>query len=210
MDTLKNQVKNINEMVNSSQKRNEFNDRIARLTGRYQKIYNFEIRDKIGNEFWNNEADAFKHAFGSAVMSFEMGSLGSTLGGIQHEDATPDNPEDERNMDSWNNAAGRKIALQIKKKYGEKAFLEMPQRQKEDIIAHNVMVAMKNGDLITKPEDKRRYNYIKELPQHQIYNAGKTLIELSQKKQPKKASSNPNGWTEENPKLFLKVSIPVN
>ena len=34
------------------------------------------------NTTWNNEADAFKHAFGSAEMFFNIGNLGSLAGGI--------------------------------------------------------------------------------------------------------------------------------
>ena len=158
MSTFGNQIKTIKEMKNSEIKRKEFNDRMVKITNKYQKIYKFKIdKTRPGHEFWNNEADAFKHTFGSALMEFEMGSLGSLAGGIYHEYKTDNNPKDEWNMDSWNNREGRKIAEEIKKEYGEKEFRKLSQKEQEDIIAHKVMIKMKNGDLITNPNDKRRF-----------------------------------------------------
>lgn len=49
------------------------------------KKFGFETSPRQGHEFWNNEADAFKHAFGSADMVLNMGYLGSLIGGLHHE-----------------------------------------------------------------------------------------------------------------------------
>ena len=57
-----------------------FSNRMIYDTIKYQKKYGFEIGKN--NSTWNNEADAFKHAFGSAEMFFNIGNLGSLAGGI--------------------------------------------------------------------------------------------------------------------------------
>lgn len=179
MEILLNQIKNVNEMRNSESKRQEFNNRMHNITMRYHKMYGFEInKDDPKHPTWNNEGDAFKHTFGSALMAFEMGSLGSYLGGIQHEYQQRNNPEDEWNMDSWNNNQGRIIAEEIKKEYGEKYFRSLPQEKQEDIIAHKVMVKMKNGDLITHPSDKRVY---KSQSERAIYDYKKIKIRKKNK-----------------------------
>ena len=158
METLSNQIKNASKMATSEEKRKEFDDRMNRITSKYQKIYKFEVnKDKPGHSTWNNEADAFKHTFGSALMAFELGNLGSLAGGIHHEFIQRNNPEDEWNMDSWNNNQGRLIADEIKKEYGEKNFRNFSKEKQEDIIAQKVMDKMKKGDLITHPDDKRKY-----------------------------------------------------
>ncbi len=144
-------------MALNKQKQKEFNDEMVRKTWYYQKKYGFETNPRKGHEFWNVEADAFKHAFGSAQMYFKYGNLGSIIGGIYHENSTPNNPYNEWNMDSWNNDKGREIAQEIKKEYG-KNFYNLPQQKQDDIIASKVMSKMKKGELITKPKDSRQYN----------------------------------------------------
>ncbi len=133
-----------------------FNDEMVRKTQYYQKKFGFEIRNKKGNEFWNNEADAFKHTFGSAELYFKYGEWGSLLGGIYHEWQTPKNPQGEWNMDFWNNNQGREIAKEILKEYGNR-FMTFPQQYRDDIIASKVMQRMRRGELITHPDDKRIY-----------------------------------------------------
>lgn len=161
--------------MSSKEKQEEFNDRMVKATRKYQQIYDFEISNKKGHEYWNNEADAFKHTFGSALMVFEMGEFSSALAGAGHESNLPNNPKDEKNMDYWNNNQGREIAKEIKKEYGELNFIKLPKEKQEDIIAHKVMVRMKNGDLITKPDDDRKYDYRKEWVAERAYDLLKKL-----------------------------------
>ena len=154
---LRDEINQFIIMASNKQKQKEFNDEMVQKTWHYQKKYGFETNPRKGHEFWNVEADAFKHAFGSAQMYFKYGNLGSTIGGIYHENSTPNNPYNEWNMDSWNNNKGREIAKEIEKKYG-KNFYNMSQQKRDDIIASNVMSRMKKGELITKPKDSRQYN----------------------------------------------------
>ena len=139
----------------------EYNDEIVRKTWEYQKQYGFETNPRQGHEFWNVEADAFKHAYMGADLYFKYGDIGSTIAGIQHESQTPNNPKGEWNMDSWNNNQGREIAREIQKEYG-KNFENLSQRQKDDIIAAKVVERMKEGKLITNPNDDRVYKGIPE------------------------------------------------
>ena len=55
----------------------QFNDELVQKTGYYQKKFGFETSPRQGHEFWNNEADAFKHAFIGADMYFKYGDKGS-------------------------------------------------------------------------------------------------------------------------------------
>ena len=114
MKKLYDEIKKVLDMYNSQTKRKEFNEEMVRKTWEYQRKFGFETSPRQGHEFWNNEADAFKHAFGSADMALDMGQLGSIIGGIYHEKQTKNNPYGEWNMDSWNNNEGRKIAEEIK------------------------------------------------------------------------------------------------
>ncbi len=154
-------LKNFINMAINKQARKDFNNEMVRKTWQYQKKYGFETSPRKGHEFWNNEADAFKHTFGSADMYFNMGNAGSIIGGIYHENETYNNPYYEWNMDSWNNAQGREIAKEIEKEYG-KEFYNFPQQTKDDIIATKVMGRIRNGQLITNPNDTRKYNSLLE------------------------------------------------
>lgn len=156
MKKLKNEIDNFKRMAFDEFQRKNFNNEMVDKTWKYQKKFGFETSPRKGHEFWNNEADAFKHAFGSAKMSLNMGTWGSLAGGVYHESQTPNNPPGEWNMDSWNNDQGRKIVKDIYKEYGDK-FNSFSQDRKEAIIAAKVMMKMKNGELITNPSDKRQY-----------------------------------------------------
>lgn len=164
----------IYNMTTNKQKQNDFNDEMVRKTWHYQKKFGFETNQRQGHEFWNNEADAFKHAFGSADMYFKYGNVGSLGGGIMHEWKQSNNPRGEWNMDSWNNQQGREIAREIQKEYGDK-FMHLPQQQRDDIIAGKIMYRMRNGQLITNPNDQRKYkgfieNFVNDLKNIQETN----------------------------------------
>ena len=154
-------IKNFKEMATDESKRNEFNNEMVRKTWEYQKKFGFETSPRQGHEFWNNEADAFKHVFGSADMVLNMGYLGSLIGGLHHEFKTKNNPYGEWNMDSWNNNEGRKIADEIKKEYG-KNFDKLSDKEKDAVIATKVIMKMRNGELITHPSDERKFKGVLE------------------------------------------------
>jgi len=134
-----------------------YNDEIVKKTMEYQKQYGFELNPRQGHELWNVEGDAFKHAYMGADMALKLGQIPSLAIGIYHENETPNNPKGEWNMDSWNNRQGREIAKEIRKEYG-KNFYKLPQKQQDDIKAEKIMQRMRNGLLITSPNDNRKFN----------------------------------------------------
>lgn len=161
MSNFLRQNKDAYNFYKSKELQKEFNDKLVQKTGYYQKKFGFETNPRKGHEFWNVEADAFKHTFGSAEMYIKYGAGWSTLFDIGHEYQTPHNPQGEWNMDSWNNHQGREIAREIQKEYGDN-FMKLSQQQRDDIIASKVMDRMRNGQLITNPNDKRKYTGVTE------------------------------------------------
>ena len=151
------QTKSLIDFSKDQNAQSKYRDEMAQKTGYYQQKFDFETNPRKGHEYWNVEADAFKHAFGGADMYLKYGNIGSKLGGIHHELQTKNNPKNEWNMDSWNNQQGREIAKEIEKEYGDK-FRTLPRQKQDDIIAVKVMYRMKNGQLITNPNDSRKYN----------------------------------------------------
>ena len=144
----------------------EFNNEIDAKTKNYQKKYNFEIG--TGNHAtWNNESDAFKHAFMQAVLYHrackavpffkdQAGNVYSKTLGDYHEITGKETVSGENNMDYWNNEVGREVAKYVREKLG-KAADKLDDKYVEDMFAEEIMKRMKNGELITTPNDKRQY-----------------------------------------------------
>ena len=86
-------------------------------TKHYQKIYKFKLNNLKGHDTWNCEADAFKHAYGSALIALKFSNSISILIGLTHEiDGHFHNqPLNEENMDMWNNYVGREVAREIRR-----------------------------------------------------------------------------------------------
>lgn len=131
-------------------------------TAKYQKEYKFDI-GQGKHSTWNNEADAFKHTFMQTQLALMFGNIVAEQLGNKHErDGNKKNKQSkgEENMDLWNNYQGREIAREIIHEYGA---MQYPFSQKtKDIIAKKVMEKMRKGDLITHPNDTRKYeNLIK-------------------------------------------------
>ncbi len=136
----------------------EFNKEMYAKTKKYQKQYGFEIGTG-SYDTYNNEADAFKHAFMQAVAQFNWGGVISRIGGYYHEldGYLKNQPIAEANMDLWNNEIGREIGSQIKSTVALKRRSEYPQERIENMIAEEIIKKMKNGELITSPKDNRSY-----------------------------------------------------
>ncbi len=126
-------------------------------TVEYQKKYGFDIGTGE-HAAWNNEADAFKHAYMQAQLSLWVGKHAAKFAGDFHEwqgNKTMGQSKGEENMDSWNNEQGREIAKEIIHEYG--VLSTIPSQKVNDIIAEKIMQRMKDGQLITSPRDKREY-----------------------------------------------------
>lgn len=111
--------------------------------------------DPMGEGLVDNDVDAMRHAFVSGVYVLEFNEKTSELmgrlnefGNLNYSSSAPG----AENMDLWNNAAGRKVARKAKS-----------WRELYELL----LKAMKDGELILHPEDKRRYRgetFIKRRP----------------------------------------------
>jgi hypothetical protein len=108
-------------------------------------------KDKDGNfdefqvGYWNNDVDALRHAYVSAIYTYEynekiadyLGRANELFGNSSGKDG-----QSEENMDLWNNAVGRKIGRGSKSK---------------KTILQKVIKAFENGELIIHPKDTRTF-----------------------------------------------------
>ena len=92
--------------------------------------------------FHNSEVDAFRHAYTSGVYLLEFNELIADKLGQANEFFNLKNLEEDKNMDLWNNAVGRKYAKKVKNRYD---------------LAKLLYKALKNGELIVNPKDSRKY-----------------------------------------------------
>ena len=123
----------------------------------YQKQYGFDI-GKGEHATWNNESDAFKHAYMQAHLSLLFGKkIAKMLGDIHEKDGNKKMGQQfgEFNMDNWNNEQGRQIAKEMIREHG--IGVVIPSKKNNDIIAQKVIERMNNGQLITSPNDKRKF-----------------------------------------------------
>lgn len=91
-----------------------YNPMAVKAALKYSKKYGFDCGD---NTTYNNEADAFKHTFASALVSMEEGQSIAFLGGWYHEATNSSNDLGELHMDTNNNKVGRNIANELVKDY---------------------------------------------------------------------------------------------
>jgi hypothetical protein len=129
------------------------------------------LKDKSGNVdpsahgLVDNDADAFRHAYVSAVFTQEYGeNAARVFGNVNEMDplslySRTSNPG-AFNMDLWNNRVGRKYG---KKNKNRKTLLKM------------ILKALKNGELITDPADKRKFQGSSNFP-----NEKKPLVVVRQ------------------------------
>lgn len=139
-------------------------------TTKYQKKYGFDMGTGE-HATWNNEADAFKHAYMQAQLSLWTGKHISKALGDFHEfqgNKTMGQTKEEYNMDNWNNEQGREIAREIIQQYG--ILSTIPSQKINDIIADKVVKRMKEGKLILSPNDGRKYENYK----NNNYDSAKT------------------------------------
>jgi hypothetical protein len=101
----------------------------------------FEVTAENKDEFYNNDVDAFRHAYVSGVFTQVENSLIANLLGLYNE-IKGENPINQQNMDLWNNSIGRK--------YGKKA----EDRSK---LADLIKKALESNELIIRPADSREY-----------------------------------------------------
>lgn len=122
--------------------------------------------DSSAAGFSDNDADAFRHAYVSGVLTQEFSESTADILGRLNEYLTLDlysNSRDPRalNMDLWNNSVGRK--------YGKLT------KNRRDLLKQ-IHEALTRGELITELSDPRQYSGAKNDPQ----NASKPILVLAE------------------------------
>ena len=108
---------------------------------------------------WDDEIDAFRHAFMQAYITANSGAGSAKFLGDAYEkigDIMHTQPSGERNMDLWNNAVGREIGEEVKNETSHFQHLTT-QKMFEDMIADKIYNRIKSGDIITSPKDLRDF-----------------------------------------------------
>lgn len=90
----------------------------------------------------DNDIDALRHSYVSAVYVIEFGQQTAELLGRLNELDLRGNELKSRNMDLWNNSVGRSYGKKFKR--GEELFQAL-------------LKALKDGELIVTPDDSRKY-----------------------------------------------------
>ena len=124
----------------------------------YQEKFGFEKSSDPAHSTWNNEADAFKHAYMQAYSEYKQIPLSGILADLHERNGNKyeGQPSGEENMDKWNNNLGRQIGKELRDELKETKHF-FTEEQIKDFIAVKVMEKMKNGELITNPNDTRKY-----------------------------------------------------
>ena len=96
----------------------------------------------------DNDIDALRHSYVSAVYAIEFGQKTAELLGRLNEFDPRENEIRSRNMDLWNNSIGRSYGKKFKR--GEELFFAL-------------LKALKEGELIVTPDDSRNYKGAKSI-----------------------------------------------
>jgi hypothetical protein len=96
----------------------------------------------------DNDIDALRHSYVSAVYVIEFSHETAELLGRLNELDPRGNELKSRNMDLWNNSVGRSYGKKFKR--GEELFF-------------GLLKALKDGDLIITPDDSRKYKGAKSI-----------------------------------------------
>ena len=153
------QILNTAKMVgNQSETKRQIQKEMIRKSIDYSKPLNYKLGSP-SSPTWNSEADAFKHAFMSAILSKRYSIPVSNLIGTGHEveNLRKHAPITESIMDLWNNRVGRSIWKEVRKdlKGYENSFND---KFIEDYTAKKVVEKMREGKLITSPDNIRIFD----------------------------------------------------
>lgn len=108
---------------------------------------------------WDDEIDAFRHAYMQAYITAHQGEKVAKLLGDAYEkygDYTESQKASERNMDLWNNEIGRRIGVEVINEISHFKDITTP-KMFEDMIADKIYEKIKSGEIITNPNDTRKY-----------------------------------------------------
>ena len=146
-----NNYKKLYETLNNEEK-----EYILKKAMEYQKILNIE--NEGGG--WNDTTDGFRHAWGSAYLALKYNDLISNAATSAYEFMEHSyQPQEEKEMDIWNNKIRREIAKELSKEYKDidKTF----NRQSiEDLIAVKALEKIENNELMTSTANLKKGNLL--------------------------------------------------
>ncbi len=143
--------------MNTSKKiwsKEEFIQTMLKDTVKYQKQYGFELEN---GSAWNNEADAFRHAYMQAYLTLRFkDSIAKFLGDTHEKEGNKKHNQSkkEEQMDLHNNKIGREIGNEINKEY--KTTVNPDNDRIKDIMARKVIEKMQDGKLILDLSGRRQ------------------------------------------------------
>ena len=146
-----NNYKKLYETLNNEEK-----EYILKKAMEYQKILNIE--NEGGG--WNDTTDGFRHAWGSAYLALKYNDLISNAATSAYEFMEHSyQPQEEKEMDIWNNKIGREIAKELSKEYKDidKTF---NWQSVEDLIAVKALEKIENNELMTSTADLKKGNLL--------------------------------------------------
>ena len=142
----------------------DFTDIMLRDTAKFQEIYGLEVGSN--GSAWNNESDAFRHAYMQAYLTLRLGEIPAKILGKYHEiDGNMRNNQDraEETMDLHNNSVGREIGNELKKEHKNEK-INPDSTEIKEIIAKKVAERMQAGKLILDPSGRRIPNKKLNIP----------------------------------------------
>ena len=139
--------------------RNNIKEKTLEATYKAQKKYGFKMGTGE-HATWNNEADAFKHAYMQWYMTWHYGDYFAKQAGDYHEDKVRETVSGETNMDLWNNQIGREIAQEMQEIKKKKDWDILGDEYYEEYAAKVIVDKMHEGELITNPKDPRKFENI--------------------------------------------------
>jgi len=202
--------KNYNPIEYIDNKEREFTQEMLSDTIKYQKKYGFGIGEN--NSAHNNEADAFRHAYMQSMLAHRYGTLSAKIISSNHEYEGNKNGQDPResNMDLWNNQQGQQIYNEIRLE--DPNFNKLSEQRQKDIIAQKVVQRMRAGQLITNPDDPRKFeeekpSYIPTRGVGGIQNNGQLLGFAANIDEPKTSLFNYTNPITGNNRIFTREDI---
>lgn len=132
----------------------KFTDEMIETTNAVVKKYGLKLNEN-GNAI-DCEADAFRHAYMQWWLSFRFGSNIAKHFGDKHEHGNNPDVRRDTNMDLWNNQIGRELAEEMSEKYGSDIVV-YDLDWFDEIATKKIVEKIRNGELITNPNDKRNY-----------------------------------------------------
>ena len=133
----------------------EFTRVMIRDTAKFREKYGFEVGSN--GSAWNNESDAFRHAYMQAYLTLRYNDFVAEQLGKYHEiDGNINNNQDraEETMDLHNNYIGREIGNEIKNEHKNESINPDTPEIKE-IMARKVAERMQAGKLILDPSGRK-------------------------------------------------------